>query len=117
MKKGVKYFLLIVYSIFLLLFLFFFKKDQDPTPYVEIIFFILVLLSAENLSRMVYSSYDIYVSIILPILLIPMIILEPFWAGVIAMLGTINKLSFSNFWYQFIFNRTMFFIAASIGSF
>src|SRR5690554_2614230 len=85
---------------------------------MEVIFFTLVLFSANNLNRMEYSGYEIKVSIILPVLLLPMIILEPFWAGVIAMLGTISISSLRVFvWYQFIFNRTIFFIATSIGSF
>lgn len=116
MKMRVKVFLAIEYIVFLVLFFLFFQNIKETIPYIDVIYFTIVLFFAENISRMVYASYDVQISIILPILIPAMILLDPFLTGIIAMLGSIHIRSFRNFvWYQFIFNRTVFFMAASMG--
>ncbi len=115
MKNRVKVFLALEYSAFIILF-FLFYNMKEPVSYIDVIYFILVLFFTENLSKMVYASYDIHISIIVPILIPAMVILTPFLVGVVAMLGTFDIMALRNFiWYKFAFNRTVLFMAASIG--
>jgi len=61
------------------------------------------------------SITEITTSMNLPVLITAFITLNPFWVGIIALLGGIEvKASHPGFvWYKFMFNRSVFFIASS----
>ncbi len=118
MNKRVKIYLTIEYIVFLILFVLFFLWNKVGYPLIDVVFFSMVLFISENLSQMYFLKNRVEVSIILPLLIPAMVILGPFWAGVVAMIGSIYFSSLRNFvWYKFVFNRTIFFIASSCGAY
>jgi HD-GYP domain-containing protein (c-di-GMP phosphodiesterase class II) len=61
---------------------------------------------------------EITTSMNLPVLITAFIVLNPFWVGIIAALGTaeINLRKNCFIWYKFLFNRAVFFLASSSAS-
>lgn len=118
MNKKVRIYLAIEYALFLFLFILFFLWNKVGYPLIDVVFFSMVLFISENLSQMYFLSNKVEVSIILPLLIPAMVILGPFWAGVVAMIGSVYFSSIRNFvWYKFVFNRTILFIATSCGAY
>ncbi|MDI3548637.1 MAG: hypothetical protein PWR10_2289 [Halanaerobiales bacterium] len=112
MRTKLKIFLALEYLAFLIFFIYLYQYHITNISLTELIFFILVLFITVNISRFINTSSEITVSINLPILIPAMVLLGPFWTGIIA-LGATSISHIKNFiWYKFVFNRTMFFLAA-----
>jgi HD-GYP domain-containing protein (c-di-GMP phosphodiesterase class II) len=81
----------------------------------NVFFLFSTLLFVSNFSLFFNSMTEITTSMNLPVLITSFIILNPFWVGVIAALGTaeINLRKNCFIWYKFLFNRSVFFLAAS----
>jgi len=116
MRKALKIYMLslaiifIIYSIFLARFYFY-----ETTDYLVVLYFIFTLLFSTNFSLILDVEDSVSISITLPILLPAMVILGPFWTGLVAMIGSV-ELRFGQkkfIWYKFLFNRFNFFISAA----
>jgi len=116
MKSSLKLYLITEYAIFLALFFYLYQYARYDASAGEIIFFIFILFFASNLSTLINTGKDIITSINIPILMTSMVLLGPFWTAIVAFLGTIKLRQVKDYfiWYQFIFNRAVFFIAAGV---
>jgi len=83
----------------------------------NLLFFTLSLLLISNISMLFNSMSEVITSMNLPVLIPVFAVLNPFWAGVVALFGTIEfkRRSSGLTWYQFLFNRVVFFNAAVFG--
>ena len=117
MKKNLKLFLGLEYFLFISVFSYLLYFQTVKILYVEVVFFIMVLFLCCNLSLLTNTGKDLITSINLPILMSAMT-LGPFWTGIIAFIGSIKLHQITDVfkWYQFVFNQTVMFMAAGLGS-
>ena len=115
MKKSLKIYLIIEYILFINFAIYlFYIKQSNTIPVINILFFTIILFISKNITIFYNSMTHITTSIVLPVLLPTMVILDPFWVALIISIGSI-ELKYRNkkfIWYQFLFNRTMLFISA-----
>ncbi len=119
MKKNLKIYLVLEYLLFIIFAIYLVStKQQNTIPVINILFFTIILFVSRNITIFHNSMTHIATSIVLPILFPAMVILDPFWVAIITFIGTIElKYRDKKFiWYQFLFNRTMFFISAGTAS-
>ena len=118
MKPKVKVFLIIENILFLFFFMYLYKYQLYSISAKEIVFFILALFLTTNLSAIIKTGRSIFISISLPILLPAMVVLGPFWTGILGLIGTIEiyQIIYKTKWYKFTFNRTTLFLAAGSGA-
>ena len=118
MKPRLKTFLTFQYIGFISLFIYLYQQQGHTLMLDEVVFFTLALLITDNITGFLSTGSEIIVSISLPILIPAMVILEPFWVGMIALVSTINVLDLKGFiWYKFFFNRSNLFFSAICGTF
>ncbi len=115
MKKTLKFYLAIEYTVFIIFAIYLFTiKQSTPKPVIDVIFFTIILFISMNITLFYNSMAKIGTAIVLPILFPLMVILDPFWIATMTFFGTI-ELKFRDkkfIWYQFLFNRTMLFMSA-----
>ena len=101
MKPKVKVFLIIENLLFLFFFMYLYKYQLYSISPKEIVFFILALFLTTNLSAIIKTGRSIFISISLPILLPAMVVLGPFWTGILGLLGTIEiyQIIYKTKWY------------------
>ena len=117
MKPRLKIFLAVQYIGFIALAVYLYQQQGHTLLLEEVLFFTLALLITDNITGFLNNSSEITVSISLPIMIPAMIIMEPFWVGLIVFIGTISVIEIRDFvWYKFFFNRSNLFIAASCGT-
>lgn len=119
MNRKVKAYLAFVYTLFFTFFIcLYFFQNLHIDSYLDIFFFVSALMLSSNISAIGQKKKGILTSINLPLILPAMVLLNPFWTAVTAMIGTIKLYQITkNFkWYQFLFNRFVFFIAAGSGA-
>lgn len=117
MPVKLKIYLGTVYTVFLLFFIYLFFYHSTPLFLSEVVFFTAVLLILSNLSQFVMGFEDITSSMVLPVLLPAVVVLPPFWVGVICLMGTIHFLNKkAHVWFKFLFNRAQMFLASGLGA-
>lgn len=115
MTKRIKLYLSIIYISFIISFSILAYNYLLEGNIGEIIFLLIVIILVNNFSMFFNSMTEITTSMNLPILITAFFVLNPLWVGIISLVGTVEikgeKLGFV--WYKFLFNRSMFFLAAS----
>jgi len=114
MNKKVKIFLSIEYLVFILYVIIFSLLYPINNFNFDIVFFIITLFILSNLSYFINFKSNTSTSISLPVLIPAITIFNPFWILIIAFIGTseLNLREDKLPWYKFLFNRSMFGIAA-----
>src|SRR6056297_798327 len=114
MNKKVKIFLSIEYLVFILYVIIFSLLYPINNFNFDIVFFIITLFILSNLSYFINFKSNTSTSISLPVLIAAITIFNPFWILIIAFIGTseLNLREDKLPWYKFLFNRSMFGIAA-----
>ena len=115
MSKKLKIYLTIIYCIFLIVFSILGYRYIFEFDLFSVFFLFSTLLFVSNFSLFFNSMTEITTSMNLPVLITAFIVLNPFWVGIIAALGTfeINLRKNCFIWYKFLFNRAVFFLSAS----
>ncbi|TDP98220.1 HD domain-containing protein [Halanaerobium saccharolyticum] len=118
MNKKTKIYLAIIWGLTLSIFFVLLFSYYNDISIFNLTFFLLTLLFVSNFSMFFNSMTEITTSMNLPVLLTTFTVFNPFWAGLIALLGTIEVKSqqLGFVWYKFLFNRSVFFLAASSGA-
>ncbi|KXS42984.1 MAG: metal dependent phosphohydrolase [Candidatus Frackibacter sp. T328-2] len=113
MRLRLKLFLIIEYITFALSFSYLYQNHSQLIPWYDFAFFTIALFILSNLTTLVNKGIRVNTSLDLPILLSAIVVLDPFWVAIVAMVATIkiNKIKIDFTWHKFIFNRTMFFVA------
>jgi len=115
LDKKLKIYLGFIYLISFSFFIILTFKYVSKFNINNIIFLLIVIILVNNFSMFFNSMTEITTSMNLPVLIPAFIVLNPFWVGIIAAIGTIEytakKMEFV--WYKFLFNRSVFFLAAS----
>ncbi|MGM0603163.1 MAG: HD-GYP domain-containing protein [Bacillota bacterium] len=117
MKLSLKIYLVIIFCFFIITAAVFGYQYFFDISIVNLLFFTLSLLLISNISMLFNSMSEVITSMNLPVLIPAFAILNPFWVGIVAFFGTIEfkRRSSGLTWYQFLFNRAVFFIAAVFG--
>lgn len=118
MSRKLKIYLAIIYITFLTTFAILGYRYAFDFDLFNVFFLFSTLLFVSNFSLFFNSMTEITTSMNLPVLITAFIVLNPFWVGIIAALGTveINLRKNCFIWYKFLFNRSGFFLAASSGA-
>lgn len=115
MKKSLKFYLSFIFFITFISFFLMFNIYSIKIDFFEIGFLLLALLIVNNMSMFFNSLTEINTSMNLPIVIVGLIFLNPFWTAILSAFGSIEfKLLKRNFvWYKFLFNRSVLFLAAA----
>ncbi|MGP3778704.1 HD-GYP domain-containing protein [Halanaerobium saccharolyticum] len=118
MNSKTKIYLSFVYILFFLVLIITGYNYISNFYLINIVFLFFTVLLVNNFSMFFNSMTEITTSMNLPVLLTCFWILNPFWVGVVATLGSIEfknqKLGFV--WYKFLFNRSSIFLASVSGA-
>lgn len=118
MRRTLKAYLAFIYFFTLTVFIILSYKNLFDFKFIEIIFLLFSLLVINNMSMFFNSMTEINTSMNLPVIIVTFFILNPFWAAVISAVGSV-EFKFKKYgfvWYKFLFNRSIFFLAAAAGS-
>ncbi|CCU80670.1 hypothetical protein HSACCH_02217 [Halanaerobium saccharolyticum subsp. saccharolyticum DSM 6643] len=115
MDKKLKIYLSFVYLISFSIFIILNYKYISEFNLINVIFLLIVIILVNNFSMFFNSMTEITTSMNLPVLIPAFVVLNPFWVGIIAAIGTIEYTAknMKFVWYKFLFNRSVFFLAAS----
>ncbi|MGM0499932.1 MAG: HD-GYP domain-containing protein, partial [Bacillota bacterium] len=115
LSRKLKIYLAIIYNITLVVFIILGYRYAFDFNLFNTFFLFSALLFVGNFSLLFNSITEIKTVMNLPVLIPALLVLNPFWVGVIAALGTVEiNFKKNNFiWYKFLFNRSVFFLAAS----
>ena len=115
MSKRLKIYLSTIYMLFFITFIILGYKYVFDFELFNFLFLLLTLLFISNFSLLFNSITEITTIMNLPVLIPALVVLNPFWVGVVAAIGTVEiKFQKNEFiWYKFLFNRSIFFLATS----
>lgn len=115
MSKKLKIYLGFIYLISCSFLLILASQYSSDFNLADIIFLLAVIILVNNFSMFFNSMTEIITSMNLPVLIPALVILNPFWVGIIAAIGTIeyNTKKIGFVWYKFLFNRAAIFLAAA----
>ena len=118
MSKKLKAYLTIIYFISISLITILSFNYSLKITYLDILFLLAVTFIMNNYSIFFNYITEIKTSMTLPVLISAFYFVNPLWAGIIAAVGTITyKEEIKYFvWYKFLFNRSVFFLAAASGA-
>lgn len=115
MKNRLKIYLMLIFIITISFSIFLINQYFHSLIIYEFLFLIICILIINNMSIFFNSVNEITTSMNLPVLIVGLFVLNPFWLAILSAIGSIEfrfrKIGFV--WYKFLFNRCVFFLAAA----